>query len=241
MHVILTRSRWAWRPVVLISVSTLFVVVVIWLFIPFSKAPYPCQNPEKATIADFAGTAGMPAQTCLGSPWSMFSDNGFSMKSVVNFTRLNEEAPDGTSHGFMRLSFQLDPSDNREPFVAVFADLSFPPPKSFDLSKYPIFHLRLRLGQPSTQAPITVHVILYSSNIRGPSYVFPRISIPYHQLSDTWRDIDRPLSSFVYPNGQADGIPLDKSKIYRVGVMITGPPNKEIHGHVDLTDLFFLS
>ena len=173
MHVILTRSRWAWRPVVLISVSTLFVVVVIWLFIPFSKAPYPCQNPEKATIADFAGTAGMPAQTCLGSPWSMFSDNGFSMKSVVNFTRLNEEAPDGTSHGFMRLSFQLIRPTTENHLWEVFADLSFPPPKSFDLSKYPIFHLRLRLGQPSTQAPITVHVILYSSNIRGPSYVFP--------------------------------------------------------------------
>jgi hypothetical protein len=54
-----------------------------------------------------------------------------------------------------------------------------------------------------------------------------------------WIPVRRKLTDFGPPKGDRHAIPLDIKQIYRVGIMVSGQPSPDIHGHIDIRDLRF--
>ena len=202
------------------------LIALYFAFLHTSVPNYPITN---GLIADFNGPAGAGALTSYGLPFSLMSDSSQNMESKVWYHRTNEGT---TQNGFMKIFYQLIPSSNREAYVGVYFDFSLPPAQPVNLSKYSGVRLKMRINQESNDFP-EIRVVLYSDNIKNYEYAYPIARIfPTNQ----WNTYTIPFGDFTSPPHAYNIASLDKSRVFRVGIIIIG--NSEKHGNIDIDDIF---
>jgi hypothetical protein len=198
-----------------------------------ATAPFPRKD---GVIADFGGAPGGPPRSGMGLQFSLLSDSSWNLPSIIRYERVSE---DGARGGFLRIHYELISQGARESFVGVYVDFSYPPPCSFDVSSYSKLTALVRVGQPSEG--LALSFVLYSE---GPAvayfdYAFPVYEVPQHAIRQQWTSLNMPLREFKEPNFSTTRMRLDDRKVYRLGIVLKGPVDRTIHGHLDVDDLRF--
>ncbi len=216
--------------------STIFLALELSGRPATDSLPFPRND---GMLANFISGPGGPARNTFGGQFSIMSDSNWNLSSKIWFKRETEKSK--PRNGFLRILFQLESNEDREPYGGIYSDLSYPPPSTFNVTDFNYLSFRVRLGQSSEEAPISVMLVLYSKNVQNKHYAFPSYKIEGDHLSGEWQPIRIPLSEFVEPYFVDFGadMTLDPTEVYRWGVILIGEPGRTTHGSIDLDDVRF--
>lgn len=224
-----------------LSLIGLIMVTAFFSFLYFkgnqamSSHPYPRDD---GLIADFTSGRQGPARTALDSRFSLFSDSVWNLHSKVWYERIDEES-EWPPNGFIRVNYALVPASGREPYVGIYADLSFPPPILYDVSRFHTLTVHLRSSQPVSNGSIRIAFVLYSANVNNHDYAFATWYVPPQSVGERWTTIGTTLNDFVRPHFVNYDVALDPKRVYRIGIVIFGPANQLTKGYIDIDELRF--
>lgn len=219
-----------------------FCTLPRWFLHSYSLIPFLHSLPkayprQDGVVADFVGGPGSAARNAMGPHFSILSDSAWNSESKCWYQRLTEAG--SRTHGYLRLHYQLLSQTDREPYVGIYTDFSFPPPQCYDIRAYRDLTITVRLGQPLAESSVHLVVVLFSSNVDNPDYAFPARDLKPQELSTDWTTLKIPLSHFAAPKWVNYPVPLDLKSVYRLAVVVYGEPHSETSGHIDIRDIRF--
>lgn len=213
--------------VVMLTVGIVVLGALYYRRAPAAPEPLPLTN---TVIADFTASQGTGALTANTLPFSLMSDSSQNMQSRAWYERIHED-PAG-AEGYLRIHYELMPAPGREGYVGLYGDFTLPPPKPVDLSAYHGISLRIRLSPSDDGKKPNIRFVLYSDNIENLEYAYPIAQvIP----SADWSESPLPFSSFVTPPHAHWPVQLDRRRVFRFAIMLTGGSRME--GHVDVDNI----
>lgn len=205
--------------------------------------PYP----ENGLIADFQTGPGGNARNALGGTFSISTDSEFNGKSKCWYSLETElQKIDGilVPNNFLRMFFVLEPrlSPSQEAYVSLFSNFSFPPAKTYDVSRFNNLSIRLRMPLNIEKSELRLYIAIATDNEpKTPGvYDWCEYPLPSTSITSDWIAVSIPLSKMAAPYWSNQGRKFDSQKVFQFILAIRCNPNHIIHGHIDIDDIKFL-
>ena len=235
------KKKYRW----IFHLSVIFIGSLIGFIVYLIMDTVPKQFPIKnGLVADFNNVGpGGPPRNAFFESFSVILDSEYNGNSKCWY-KLEWEGGSSDRNGFLRLFFQLEPFQihNTVSFVGLFTDFSYPPPKSFDVSKFSSISLKVRINKLISEETGVYVAIAYSSIPPMPGvYDFPEYRIPHSNIKEDWERIDIPLSRFLPPgfSPRKSEIKLDLTSVFRIIIALKSSNRIPIKGYIDIDDIMF--
>lgn len=235
------KQHWIWvllSPWILIVAACGLAYLVLMVLRPPDPSrftPYPRAD---GLVADFTAGLGRPAKTVFDTEFSLLSDSSSNLGSHVSYTReVDRDAKEG--QGFMRIRYDLEPSKSVEGFVGVYADFSFPPPRTFDVSRFDTIELRVRLPRSASEADVNVRFVLFSANVDTKTYAYPSVTLPLSAAAGEWQNLSIRLCDLTDPPFRTDLVSCDSRQVFRFAFVIVNRSAARNQSHLDIDEIRF--
>jgi len=203
--------------------------------------------PEHGLIADFQTGPGGNARNALGGTFSISTDSEFNGKSKCWYGLETDERKNAgvlELNNFLRMCFVLEPrlSPNQEAYVSVFSDFSFPPQRTYDISRFSNLSICLRMPSDIDKSRLRLYIAIATDNQpKTPGiYDWCEYPIPISSITSDWVSISIPLSKMAPPYWSSQQRKFDPHRVFNFILAIRCNRNQIIHGHIDIDNIAFI-